>query len=108
MAIRFKVKAIGEGYAPFFDRGLDELLAEAKRHGLLTATTDEVNAIASTDLAMVCVGTPSERNGEIKLDYLRSGLTSIGNAIRDRHKRFVVVLRSTVLPHVVERELFQY
>ena len=100
-----KVKAIGEGYAPFFERGLGELLAEAKGHGLLTATTDEVNAIASTDLALVCVGTPSERNGEIKLDYLRSVLTSIGNALRDRHKPFVVVLRSTVLPHVVEREL---
>ena len=44
-----KVRAIGEGYAPFFERGLSELLAEARGHGLLTATTDEVNAIASTD-----------------------------------------------------------
>jgi GDP-mannose 6-dehydrogenase len=100
-----KVKTVGEGYAPFFERGLSELLAEARGNGLLTATTDEVHAIASTDLALVCVGTPSERNGEIKLDYLHSVLTSIGNALRVHQKPFVVVLRSTVLPHVVERQL---
>ena len=55
----------------------------------------------SSGLCRYAIGT----NGEIKLDYLRSVLTSIGNALRDRHKPFVVVLRSTVLPHVVEGEL---
>jgi GDP-mannose 6-dehydrogenase len=100
-----KVKAIEEGHAPFFERGLGELLAEGRRNGQLSATTDELNAIASTDLALVCVGTPSDRNGGIKLDYLRSVLTSIGNALHVRHKPFVVVLRSTVLPHIVERQL---
>ena len=58
-----KVQAIGDGHAPFFEPGLGELLAQAKERGLLRATTDEVDAISTTDVALVCVGTPSERNG---------------------------------------------
>jgi GDP-mannose 6-dehydrogenase len=100
-----KVNAIAEGRAPFFEPGLEGLLSEAKNRDSLSATSDEMKAISSTDLALICVGTPSERNGEIKLDYLRSVLTSIGNGLRDRRAPFVVVLRSTVLPHIVENEL---
>ncbi|HEY2645437.1 MAG TPA: nucleotide sugar dehydrogenase [Candidatus Acidoferrales bacterium] len=100
-----KVKMIEEGHAPFFERGLGDLLAQGRASGLLTATTDELEAIASTDLALICVGTPSERNGDIKLDYLNAVMTSIGKALRLRSAPFVVVLRSTVLPTAVERHL---
>jgi GDP-mannose 6-dehydrogenase len=100
-----KVNAIAEGHAPFLEPGLEPLLSEARDSGMLTATTDELEAIRSTDMALICVGTPSQRNGEIKLDYLRSVLISIGTALRKSRKPFIVVLRSTVLPHVVEREL---
>ncbi len=100
-----KVEAIAQGQAPFVEPGLEELLADARDRGLLSATTDEMQAVAGSDLALICVGTPSERNGEIRLDYLRSVLTSIGNALRDLQKPFIVVLRSTVLPHFLEEEL---
>src|SRR6266851_3790510 len=93
-----KVNAIAEGHAPFLEPGLEPLLSEARDCGMLTATTDELEAIRSTDMALICVGTPSQRNGEIKLDYLRSVLISIGTALRKSRKPFIVVLRSTVLP----------
>jgi GDP-mannose 6-dehydrogenase len=100
-----KVSAITDGRAPFFEPGLEKLLLAAKDGGSLSATTNEEEAISATDLALVCVGTPSERTGEIKLDALRGVLTSIGAALRKRKSPFVVILRSTVLPHVVEGEL---
>jgi GDP-mannose 6-dehydrogenase len=100
-----KVNAIAKGCAPFFEPGLEQLLTDAKDRQFLTATSEEMEAISSTDLALICVGTPSGRNGEIKLDYLRSVLESIGKGLRDRQAPFVVVLRSTVLPHIVENEL---
>jgi GDP-mannose 6-dehydrogenase len=100
-----KVIAVGHGQAPFFEPGLEQLLGEARDRGSLRATTNEVEAIAGTDMALICVGTPSERSGETKLDALRSVLTSIGAALRERKAPFVVILRSTVLPHVVEDEL---
>ena len=100
-----KVSAIASGRAPFFEPGLEELLGQASDNGSLTATTSEVEAISATDVALICVGTPSERTGEIKLDALRGVLMSIGEALRDRTAPFIVILRSTVLPHVVEEEL---
>jgi GDP-mannose 6-dehydrogenase len=100
-----KVSSIISGLAPFFEPGLEKLLGEARDGGRLTATINEVDAINATDAALICVGTPSERTGEIKLDALRGVLTSIGAAIRDRSRPFLVILRSTVLPQVVEQEL---
>jgi GDP-mannose 6-dehydrogenase len=100
-----KVEAIAEGRAPFSEPGLEEILTAAKDRGMLTATTNEAEAIGSTDLVLICVGTPSEKNGEIKLEYLRSVFGTIGRALQNVHKPFIVVLRSTVLPHIVEGEL---
>jgi GDP-mannose 6-dehydrogenase len=100
-----KVQAINEGRAPFFEPGLEEILSEARKRGNLTAIANEREAIDLTDLALICVGTPSERTGGTRLDALRGVLTAIGAALRKRTLPFVVILRSTVLPHVVEGEL---
>jgi GDP-mannose 6-dehydrogenase len=100
-----KVSSINDGHAPFVEPGLEEILQDARAKGRLSATTREEDAISATGLALICVGTPSERTGEIKLDALRAVLTSIGQALRTRRTPFVVILRSTVLPHVVEGEL---
>jgi GDP-mannose 6-dehydrogenase len=100
-----KVEAVARGHAPFVEPALEALLTEGKERGTLSATTDEVHAVAASDLALICVGTPSDRNGEIRLDYLRSALISIGNALRDLKKPFIVVLRSTVLPHILDEVL---
>jgi GDP-mannose 6-dehydrogenase len=100
-----KVEAVGRGHAPFVEPALEALLTEGKERGTLSTTSDEVHAVAASDLALICVGTPSDRNGEIRLDYLRSVLTSIGKALRDLQKPFTVVLRSTVLPHILEEVL---
>jgi GDP-mannose 6-dehydrogenase len=100
-----KVSAIMDGRAPFYEPDLERFLREARAQGRLAATTCEVEAIDASDVALVCVGTPSERSGEIKLAAMRSVLTSIGRVLRNRESPFAVVLRSTVLPHVVEQEI---
>jgi len=100
-----KVTEISKGRAPFFEPELDALLSSATKAGNLTATTDENEAISSTDLALICVGTPSGRTGEVQLDALRTVLASIGAALHNRSTPFIVILRSTVLPHLVEEEL---
>jgi GDP-mannose 6-dehydrogenase len=100
-----KVASINEGRAPFAEPGLEPILNEARSRGSLKATVDEFEAIAGSDLALVCVGTPSARTGEILLDALRTVLFTIGMALRDRETPFVVVLRSTVFSHVVEGEM---
>src|SRR5690349_7803424 len=66
-----KVSNILRGHAPFFEPELEELVGSNVAAGRLTATTDTVAALANADIALICVGTPSEKNGNLSLDQLR-------------------------------------
>ncbi len=66
-----KVDLLNQGRSPVIEAGLGELIREGVRAGRLRATTDCDEAVASTDLAFVCVGTPSQGNGSLDLGYLR-------------------------------------
>jgi GDP-mannose 6-dehydrogenase len=93
-----KVRAINEGRSPIVEPGLDDLLkqgAEAKR---LRATTSTQEAVHATDLSLICVGTPSRKNGSLDLGYLERVCEQIGGAIKTKDAYHVVVVRSTVLP----------
>jgi len=93
-----KVAAINEGRSPIVEPGLGELLQQGVRAGRLRATTSTADAVNSTDLSLVCVGTPSRRNGSLDLTYLTRVCEEIGTVLRDKPSYHVVVIRSTVLP----------
>ncbi|WP_291987304.1 nucleotide sugar dehydrogenase [Luteitalea sp.] len=100
-----KVDLIKRGRSPVTEPGLDELLAEQVRSGRLTATTDTAAAVRASDLSLVCVGTPSRRNGSLESGYLERVVEQIGAALKDHAAYHVIVIRSTVLPGVVESVL---
>ena len=100
-----KVQALQEGRAPFFEPGLNELVAEMAAAGRLRATVDHLEAVRNSDLALICVGTPSQTNGSIRLEFLKHVFADLGRALRDRDGYFVVALRSTVLPSAIQEEL---
>ena len=52
--------------------------------------------------SMVCVGTPSQLNGDIDTRYVRRVCEQIGTAIKDKGSRHVVVIRSTILPGTIK------
>jgi GDP-mannose 6-dehydrogenase len=93
-----KADLLNQGRSPVIEEGLGELIQEGVRAGRLRATTDCDEAVASTDLAFICVGTPSKGNGSLDLGYLRRVADDIGQAIRRQGSPIVVVIRSTVLP----------
>jgi GDP-mannose 6-dehydrogenase len=101
----FKVKILNEGKAPFFEPGLSELVAEVVAARRLRGTVDHADAVCNSDVALVCVGTPTNSNGSIRMDYLRHVFTSIAKELRQRRDYYVVALRSTVLPTAFEDEL---
>ena len=78
--------------------GLDDLLSRNVAAGRLRATNDAVEAIRDTEVSLLCVGTPSRRNGSLDLTYLERVTEQIGRALRDKPDYHVVVVRSTVLP----------
>ena len=93
-----KAASVNEGRSPIVEKGLAELIEEAVRRGALRATTSTSEAIADTDLSLICVGTPSRKNGSLDLTYLERVCDQIGEALRTKDSYHVVVVRSTVLP----------
>src|SRR5437762_3822985 len=93
-----KVATLNEGRSPIVEKGLDELIRENAASGHLRATTSTAEAVNATDLSLICVGTPSRKNGSLDLTYLERVAEQIGEALRGKDDYHVVVVRSTVLP----------
>jgi GDP-mannose 6-dehydrogenase len=93
-----KAAAVNAGKSPIVEPGLDELLARSVAEGGLRATTDTAEAIRESDVSLLCVGTPSRRNGSLDLTYLERVAEQIGAELRDKPSYHVIVVRSTVLP----------
>ncbi len=103
-----KVDALTAGRLPFYEPGLDELIAEGMEAGRLHFTGDLGAAIDRAKLAFVCVGTPSLPGGAPNLAYVEAvGRKGAEFASGD----LVLVEKSTVpantgvrLKQVIERE----
>jgi GDP-mannose 6-dehydrogenase len=93
-----KVASLNEGRSPIVEKGLDELIRDNAANGRLRATTSTAEAVRDTDLSLICVGTPSRKNGSLDLTYLERVAEQIGEALEDKSRYHVVVVRSTVLP----------
>jgi GDP-mannose 6-dehydrogenase len=93
-----KVAALNEGRSPIVEKGLDDLIQRNTANGRLRATTSTPDAVRHTDLSLICVGTPSRKNGSLDLAYLERVCEQIGHALREKADYHVVVVRSTVLP----------
>jgi GDP-mannose 6-dehydrogenase len=93
-----KVASLNEGRSPIVEKGLAEQIDDTVRRGALRATTSTSEAVSDTDLSLICVGTPSRKNGSLDLTYLERVCRQIGEALRAKESYHVVVVRSTVLP----------
>ena len=97
-----KIDMINQGKSPIVEPGLEQLLLDGVRHGRLRGTTDVQAAVLATEMSLLCVGTPSKKNGDLDLVYMEAVCREIGTAMRDKASRHTVVVRSTVLPGTVK------
>lgn len=96
-----KVEAVNRGESPIVEEKIEDLVAEGQATDRLHATTDAYEALDGSDLAFVCVGTPSRDNGAIDTSSVRDVTAEIGEVLHeetDRESSLLVVFRSTVLP----------
>jgi GDP-mannose 6-dehydrogenase len=96
---RAKVDSINRGLSAVVEPGLSELVHQAVESGRLRASTDGAE---DADVSIVCVGTPSNENGSLCLEYVARAAAQIGEFLSTRHAYHVVCVRSTVLPGTVE------
>lgn len=100
----FKVRAVNESRAPFHEPGLDELIAQGVGAERLRATTSLAEGLQDAQIAFICVGTPSDKSGNLGLDQLRRVLAEMRDVIAARgpDRPLIVAVRSTVYPTTCE------
>jgi GDP-mannose 6-dehydrogenase len=96
--VQAKVSLINQGHSPIIEADIGEMIADVVQKGRLRATGDAVEAICGSDLSLICVGTPSQPNGNLDLRYIRRICEQIGAALKTKASRHTVVIRSTILP----------
>jgi GDP-mannose 6-dehydrogenase len=98
----YKVRSVNEGRAPFYEPGLGEVVQNVVQAGRLRAAVSIAEVIDEIDIAFICVGTPSEKNGNLAVEQLRRVSGEIAGAVADRTRPLVIAVRSTVFPGTCE------
>ena len=93
-----KVDSINKAQSPFFEAGLENLIKKNVSEGRLKAGPLEESTLANADVVLLCVGTPSQANGNIDLSHLRRVSEDIASLLRPRTKPLAITVRSTVFP----------
>jgi len=97
-----KIASILAARAPFYEPGLEEVVRETVAAGRLSAGTELGPALAEADIALVCVGTPSARNGNLSVEQLERVLGEIRGCLAGRKRPLTLAIRSTVFPGTTE------
>lgn len=102
-----KVAAVIAGRSPVTEPGVEELIHEARHQGLITASTTLVPEVAKSDLAIVCVGTPSAVDGSHNMTYVAEISRQLAELVKSYPDgTLTVAYRSTIRPGTME-ELVQ-
>jgi GDP-mannose 6-dehydrogenase len=97
-----KVEMISAGQPPVLEARLGELVRDGFRAGRLRATGQCAEAVAASDLSLVCVGTPSLKNGHLNLSGVEAISRELGQALRHKQGFHTIAVRSTVLPGTID------
>ncbi len=97
-----KLELLRNGRAPIVETGIQELMRAVVRGGSVTITDSASDAILETDVSFVCVGTPSQHNGNQDLAAITRIAQQIGAALPGKQTRHLIVIRSTVKPGTVQ------
>ncbi len=98
-----KVDLINEAKPTIVENQIDELIAVGVKNGSIKATMDYNEAVNNSEISIVCVGTPSTKEGHLNLDYIYSTAEQIGSVLKDKDSFHIIAIRSTVLPGTNER-----
>lgn len=98
----YKIECINNAKPPFFEDGLDSELAKQVESGRLKATQDVKQAIQSSDIIFIAVGTPSQKDGSIDIQFVKNAAKEIALELKNKADYKVVVVKSSVVPGTTE------
>jgi len=98
-----KAALIKRGIPPFYESKLKELLQRVVGDGYLRCLTEREEAILNTEITFVTVGTPSQPNGSIDLQFIEKSAYEIAEALQKKIAYHLLVVKSTVIPNTTEK-----
>ena len=93
-----KIKKINAGQSPIHEKGLEALLKKALAKKLFSATADLAFGVQQSAVTFIAVPTPSKKNNDIDLSYVKKVSQDIGLALANKKEYHVVAVKSTVTP----------
>lgn len=88
-----KVRSLKKGAIPFYEPGLDVLVKKNVKNGRLRFTTRLADAVESSLVIFIAVGTPPRGDGSADMQYVEQVASDIAKSIKDYK---VIVTKSTV------------
>lgn len=106
-----KIKQLCDGISPIYEPGLETMIRRNIDDGRLSFTTELSEALESTDVAFISVGTPEGEDGSADLKYVEAAARNIAQAMSGP---LLIVVKSTVpvgtcdsVENIVKNELKQ-
>ena len=79
-----KINNLKKGIIPIYEPGLEELVKKNYKAGRLTFTTNFSNAIKSSDIIFICVGTPTKKASQsVDLRYVFNAVSQISKKTKE-------------------------
>ena len=99
-----KLELIASGQSPIIEEGIVELMQQVSASGRVQVTDCPEEALQASELSFVCVGTPSQANGNQDQTALLRLAEQIGRALKSKTESHTIVVRSTVQPGTTDGE----
>jgi UDPglucose 6-dehydrogenase len=93
-----KLAKLSKGEPTFHEPGLETKLKEVIENGNFTLTNKTEAAVLQSDVTFLTVGTPSNEDGSINLQYIEAAANDIGRALKHKSGFHVTAVKSTVVP----------
>lgn len=88
-----RIKQIRSGVMPIHESGLSESLDESLRRGNISFNTTPTDAVESSSVLFIAVGTPAQADGSANLSHIDAVATTIGSLMTQSR---TIVVKSTV------------
>ncbi|HNT53803.1 MAG TPA: UDP-glucose/GDP-mannose dehydrogenase family protein [Anaerolineaceae bacterium] len=88
-----RIERLQQNIMPFYEPGLEQLVARNVAAGRLRFTTDYTEALKDVEFVFIAVGTPSGVDGEADLQYVRQAAESVADLV---DHAIIVINKSTV------------
>ena len=90
-----KIENLKKGVIPIYEPGLDELVKKNYKDKRLKFSADLIGSISKSDIIFICVGTPTEKNGN-NADL--SQIYNVAKEIRSSIFKFKIIVTKSTVP----------